>query len=975
MNKQETNNAVVEQLKKQMEELSQRNSNLELALQASNIVAWNYYFKTDRLLIDNADQILGFKPGTEFSLKQLIDRVHPEDKDLLHTNFPKHSEKYPDNHEYSFRVKNKNNVYRWLVSIGRLVKDGDENNRIVGTLHDITYRKETEAAFSSSENKFQLISNHSHEGIILHENEIITDINDRVKRIFGYEVESFVGKPLKKLFANCSFKSLASTKKQNHYECQATDRNGEIIYLEVYNYTSNDNNNGLVLLHSITKRKKAELNLIKERSALEENIALKKEEVKAKDHLISVNQKYYKNLLQNLQGVAYRYKPLNQKYSAWETDFISDGSLKLLGFTPEEIESNHVKIEDLIKSKALADKIWKEIKIALKKQKPFNVQYPVSTKSGETRWVSDSGLGIFNEEGKLEALEGVIVDITEEKLRELSYSTLLKNMQGMAYRSEMSKNKLKTTFISDGCLPLTGYAAEEIISHPRFFETKIVVKEHQKEVWGEILDCLKEQQPFEVTYPIITKEGEKRWAFERGVGLYNEDNELIAVEGVIVDVTTAKEQEKKYRLAQETIDKAPIIIEWLREDGSYYYVNDHAVKISGFSKKEFYNTKIYEIDPIVSKKGWKRIFEERQSKSVKDLEMPYPKKDGTSIPSLVSASNIEFEGNVFNCSYISDISELKKAQLELKKANDELSASEEELRLQSEELASLNENLELQKDELESTIYKLKNTKDQLVQAEKMASLGVLVAGIAHELNNPINYIRSSIEALHEVLNDLRIFLDTYEKINKDNVAEILEEIEDLNADITFDELRSDFRKMLTNINDGADQAYQIIKGLRSFSRLDKEKTELQNIHHNIENVLLMLKNSYKYNIQIKKDFGDIPPIECAPGQINQVFMNLIGNAIQAIEGKGAITIKTRKDNDRVIISVSDTGSGIKEENQKRIFEPFFTTKDPGEGTGLGLSISLGIVQDHNGSINLESGKNGTTFIVTLPIKQSESVE
>jgi signal transduction histidine kinase len=323
-------------------------------------------------------------------------------------------------------------------------------------------------------------------------------------------------------------------------------------------------------------------------------------------------------------------------------------------------------------------------------------------------------------------------------------------------------------------------------------------------------------------------------------------------------------------------------------------------------------------------------------------------------PVLISAVNIEYEGTIYNCAYINDITHLKEIEYELKDANHELSASEEELRQQSEELHSLNENLEVQKRELENSVYQLKNTRDQLIHTEKMAGLGVLVAGIAHELNNPISYIKSSSEALMMVLEDL-----------KDELNSI--QIED---NETIQELSKDFEQMASHINSGAEQAAEIVRGLRTFSRMDKEKIERHNLHDTLNNVLLMLNNAYKYEINIIKDFAVLPPIECAPGQINQVFMNLINNAIQAINGKGNILIKTEVIDERIIVYVKDDGPGIPKEFQNRIFEPFYTTKEPGKGTGLGLSISLGIIQDHDGSIELSSNQKGTTFTISLPIKQ-----
>ena len=286
----------------------------------------------------------------------------------------------------------------------------------------------------------------------------------------------------------------------------------------------------------------------------------------------------------------------------------------------------------------------------------------------------------------------------------------------------------------------------------------------------------------------------------------------------------------------------------------------------------------------------------------------------------------------------------------------------------------MNDHLVEQKRQLEDTIVKLRETRDQLVQAEKMASLGVLVAGIAHELNNPINYISTGTDALKLVTEDVLEVVRMYQEIDESNFTEKLHEINRLKEELNFDELLDDLSKMGENIYVGAEQAAEIVRGLKSFSRVDNAEHGKCDVHQIIDNVLLMLYNSYKYNIKLKKDYGDIPQIDGYGTKLSQVFMNLLNNAIQAIDGDGKIVVSTFKRGGNVVVKVKDTGSGISEDLRKRIFEPFFTTKETGQGTGLGLSISLGIIEDHNGKIELDSKDGeGTEFTVVLPISNSKS--
>lgn len=281
--------------------------------------------------------------------------------------------------------------------------------------------------------------------------------------------------------------------------------------------------------------------------------------------------------------------------------------------------------------------------------------------------------------------------------------------------------------------------------------------------------------------------------------------------------------------------------------------------------------------------------------------------------------------------------------------------------------------------ELQQILDKLKKTQTQLVQSEKMASLGVLTAGIAHEINNPVNYMQASAKGLGKVFKQILDVLDKYAHIDPDKAGAELDKIDQLKKDSDFDDLLEGVKELVKNISDGAKRTAEIIKGLRTFSRLDEAEKKAADIHQSIDSTLAILHHKYKDTITIERQYGDVPQILCYPGKLDQVFMNILVNAIDAIHVKntgseaGSITIKTgmiEKDgNSEVVISISDTGPGIAPEAKDHLFDPFFTTKDVGEGTGLGLAISQGIIDDHGGSIevNGDTGK-GATFTVYLPL-------
>ncbi|MEW6268834.1 MAG: ATP-binding protein [Thermodesulfobacteriota bacterium] len=277
------------------------------------------------------------------------------------------------------------------------------------------------------------------------------------------------------------------------------------------------------------------------------------------------------------------------------------------------------------------------------------------------------------------------------------------------------------------------------------------------------------------------------------------------------------------------------------------------------------------------------------------------------------------------------------------------------------ELTTLNAELESRvrerTGELEASYRDLKAAQVQLVQSEKMASLGVLVAGVAHEINNPVTFVANNIHPLKERLTELREAARLHPEMGLEAPVDELSEIADL-------------------IGEGALRTAGIVQDLRNFSRLSHEGTEWVDVHENLEACLRLLHPRWAERITIERDFGDVPKVEAASGQLNQVLMNLLANACDAIDGRGTIRITTRVEGDRLRLGVRDDGSGIAPEDLERIFDPFFTTKPQGQGTGLGLSITHGIVTGHGGEIRVESAPGkGTEVVVMLPLRRARPDE
>lgn len=312
------------------------------------------------------------------------------------------------------------------------------------------------------------------------------------------------------------------------------------------------------------------------------------------------------------------------------------------------------------------------------------------------------------------------------------------------------------------------------------------------------------------------------------------------------------------------------------------------------------------------------------------------------------------------------INEMRRSQIVINEQNRLL---EDKVQQRTAELQTINE-------QLSSTIENLKTTQSQLVDAEKMASLGQLTAGIAHEINNPINFVSSNVEPLKQDIGDLKTVLAAYRTLHlqTENVKDRLAEISQIEDQLDIDYAMNEIDDLINGIREGAGRTIDIVKSLRIFSRSEESGIQPADINEGIQSTLTILGSQLKA-IDVQFSASTLPSVYCQIGRLNQVFMNIITNAIQAIHDKfqgktgGSLRIETELREDLVFIRFVDNGKGIPQEIQSKIFEPFFTTKEVGKGTGLGLSISYGIIEDHHGHINVYSvSGEGTTFEITLPV-------
>jgi PAS domain S-box-containing protein len=444
------------------------------------------------------------------------------------------------------------------------------------------------------------------------------------------------------------------------------------------------------------------------------------------------------------------------------------------------------------------------------------------------------------------------------------------------------------------------------------------------------------------------------------------------------------ENEKKYRLLFESSHDSIFII----KDKRVIDFNTMTMKVFNCDESYIRNKEPWEMSPEIQEDGQssKQKSEFLMDKVMQGESLVFDwqhiRPNGEIFDISISLNPLPLDDGLYIQALMRDITDKKRKQAELKiyqqkleslvqKKQEELVYANEELEVINEELTVTNEEHLAQLEQLHQTLTQLKETQKQLMVTGKMASIGILTSGIAHEINNPVNFISSGVAGLemeiNEIIETITEWMKFYELQSLPAGKSGIETFDSMND---LKQAIKNVPLMLGSIQEGVERTTALVKGLRTFARMDNEIKYPARLSELIESTLIILHNKYHDKIDIIRFYCDDDVINCYPGKLGQLFMNILLNAMQAIEYNGSITISTRHSarEDQFIITISDTGKGIPAEIQHKIFDPFFTTKPIGQGTGLGLAISHGIVKDHHGQIKVTSEVGvGTDFIIILP--------
>jgi PAS domain S-box-containing protein len=632
--------------------------------------------------------------------------------------------------------------------------------------------------------------------------------------------------------------------------------------------------------------------------------------------------------------------------------------------------------------------VMQQLQDHLNKKTPhYIVEYRLWCYQSAYKWILSRGQALWDESGKAVRIVGSITDITERKqaeeaLRssEAKFQKLSANLPGTIYQCLLSPDgSVSFPYMSPACREMFELEPESVCKNSALL-IDLVHPEDSQKYYESIAISAQSLQPWQWEGRLVLPSGKIRW-FEVNSRPEAKENGDILWDGITIDVTDRKQAELALQESQQFIKKIAdatpgILYLYDLEEQRNIYANSSMDTLLGYTFDEIKAMGSSMMLQVIHPEDLPKVLEhhgsfaEIQDGEIREIEYRMRAANGEwfwleSRDSIFSR-NAEGQPKVI-IGFAQNITTRKQA-------DEALRQSEARERARSREL--------------ESALRSLRSTQAQLIQTEKMSSLGQLVAGIAHEINNPVNFIHANINYLKQYTQQLLDLVTLYEQEYPEHNAKIVDRLQEIDLDF----MSEDLRKLVGSMQVGTDRIRQIVLSLRNFSRLDESAMKPVDIHAGIDSTLLILQHRLKSHdrrpeIEVIKEFDKLPLVECYASQLNQVFMNIIANGIDAIEeryhklsvreagtnpGRIAICTGVTAQN-TVIVKISDNGTGIPEGIVDRIFNPFFTTKAVGKGTGLGMSIAHSIVvEKHKGKIECISEMGcGTTFAIEIPIRKS----